>query len=289
MNPRTDTDTDTGTSSPTRHGGLLGDPLPRAVADYYAAIDESRFEEAACAFSDDVLYAVPAADVIETESRQETEGRAALLARFEERGPRPWTHDVLLCTVEGSSCLVEGVSRTADTDEAWASFAASMQLDDGGLVQRYLAYMCTPAVALTPTDAAPREGGATGDAAAALDRYFGALDTGAFEDAAACFSEDVLYSHPPYRHTGIDGNERVVFRGRSDLLRAFEARGRQSFDHRILASIQRDSHCLLEGIVEGLPEGRTGSFVSSLTLDEDGLIRRYVSFYCEPSVRRART
>jgi hypothetical protein len=35
-----------------------------------------------------------------------------------------------------------------------------------------------------------------------------------FADAAACFSEDTLYSHPPYRPTGIDGHDRVEFRGR---------------------------------------------------------------------------
>jgi ketosteroid isomerase-like protein len=273
-------------SGPTQHDSLLGDPLPSAVADYYAAIDDPRVDDAAAACSDDVLYAVAAPNVIETDARWETEGQDALRDRFEQRGVQPWAHDILLCAMEGSSCLVEGVLRRTDRSEVWASFAASMQLDGIGLVRRYLAYLCIPAVELTPAGAAPSNGAAAGDAAAALDRYFGALDAGAFADAAACFSEDVLYSHPPYRHTGIDGNERVSFRGRSELLRAFEARGRQSFDHRILASIQRGPHCLLEGIVEGLPEGGTGSFVSSLTLDGDGLIRRYVSFYCEPSVRR---
>ncbi|HEU0170322.1 MAG TPA: hypothetical protein VFR26_02700, partial [Acidimicrobiales bacterium] len=60
--------------------------------------------------------------------------------------------------------------------------------------------------------------------------------------------------------------------------------GRQSFDHRVTTSIQRGPHGLIEGVVQGLPDGGTGSFVSSLTLDADGLIRRYVSFYCEPAV-----
>ena len=53
-----------------------------------------------------------------------------------------------------------------------------------------------------------------------------------------------------------------------------------------LESIQRGRHCILEGLVEGLPDGRSGSFISSLSLDDDGRIERYVSFYCEPSVAR---
>ena len=119
-----------------------------------------------------------------------------------------------------------------------------------------------------------------------LARYFEALDAGSFNEAAAQFSADVVYSHPPYRHTGIDSDDRLVFRGRDELRAAFTARGKQAFDHRIVAIGQRGPHCLLEGVVEGLPGDRNGSFVSSLTLDADGLIQRYVSFYCEPAVPR---
>ena len=37
--------------------------------------------------------------------------------------------------------------------------------------------------------------------------------------------------------------------------------------------------------MNNLPGSGTGSFISSLSLAEDGTIRRYVSFYCEPGVR----
>ena len=149
-----------------------------------------------------------------------------------------------------------------------------------GLVGRYLAYMTTPAVLPAPSGT----GSAPADAAEVLARYFEALDAGSFDEAANQFSADVVYSHPPYRHTGIDSDDRVVFRGRDQLRAAFTARGKQRFDHRLVAIGQHGAHCLLEGLVEGLPHGGSGSFVSSLTLDGDGRIRRYVSFYCEPSV-----
>ena len=67
-----------------------------------------------------------------------------------------------------------------------------------------------------------------------LARYFEALDAGAFDEAAAQFSADVVYSHPPYRHTGIDSDDRLVFHGRDELRAAFTARGKQNFDHRVV-------------------------------------------------------
>ena len=201
-------------------------------------------------------------------------------AWFDERGPRTHVHHIQLCATDGDAWLLEGVGVEPSSGEAFATFAASVQLDDDGLISRYLSFMTAPSV-----EPAPGRNGMTTEAAAdVLRRYFDALDSGAFEEAADQFSIDVVYSHPPYRHTGIDGNERVVFRGRDELLAAFKKRGQQSFDHRVLAIAQRGRHCVLEGVVEGLPDDRNGSFISSLTLDGNGLIERYVSFYCEPAV-----
>ena len=160
---------------------------------------------------------------------------------------------------------------------------ASVQLDDDGLINRYLSYMTTPAVVPAPSGTGPPPA----DAAEVLERYFEALDTGAFDEAADQFSADVVYSHPPYRHTGIDSDDRIVFHGREQLRAAFTARGKQSFDHRVVAIGRSGPFCLLEGRVEGLPDGGGGSFISSLTLDGDGRIQRYVSFYCEPSISRS--
>ena len=261
----------------------LGDPLPKPLMAYLAAIDDGRFTDAAAPFGDHGLYAVALPGGIETEPRTETVGRRPLEARFEERGAKPWRHEVVLCATEGRDVLLEGVL-VADTREPVATFVASATLGSEDQLDRYLAFSCDGARDPVPTDVPADDEPAA--ALAVLHRYFDALDAGRFTDAAACFSTDVLYSHPPYKHTGIDGSDRIEFRGRDELLAAFEARGRASFDHDIVACIQRGPHCLLEGVVRGLPDDGTGSFISSLSLAGDGTIRRYVSFYCEPGVRR---
>jgi ketosteroid isomerase-like protein len=259
----------------------IGDPVPPALAAYYRDLDAGRLHQAAGHFATDAVYAIPWAGGVETDPRQVFRGRGELGAWFDERGARDDRHCIQLCVHEGDSCLVEGQGVDRVTNQPFATFVASAQLGDDGLIDRYLAYRAGPQLDPRSVEGVP------GDALAVLDRYFEALDSGAFAEAAEQFSADVVYSHPPYRHTGIDGNERVVFRGREQLLAAFTARGRQSFDHRIVASGQRGPHCLVEGLVEGLPGGRTGSFISSFTLGNDGRIRRYTSFYCEPSLARA--
>lgn len=264
---------------------LMTDPLPPSLATYYAALDDGRMTDAAAAFAPDACFAGPAPAVIETDPRVLSVGRAAIRARFEGRGPRTDVHDILVCVHDARSCLLEGVSRDGTDGTALASFVASAQLDGAGLVTRYLAFATTSVIA--PYEA-PADSSV--DALALLDRYFHALDAGDFDAAAACFSDDTLYSHPPYKHTGLDGFERVEFVGRAHLLEAFRARGQASFDHRIVAGMQRGPHALVEGLVENLPASsthRTGSFISNLTLDDQGLIRRYATFYCEPSVPRA--
>jgi ketosteroid isomerase-like protein len=186
---------------------------------------------------------------------------------------------LVLAARHNASLLVEGTR--VRQSEPVATFVASVRFGTDGRIERYLEFGCRGA-----RDPLPR-GAATdlhGDTAVAdvVDRYFHALDVGDFAGAADCFSDDVLYSHPPYRHTGIDGHERVEFRGRPALLAAFERRGRTAFDHHVSVYAQHGAHGLIEGRVDGLPDGTFGSFVSSLSLDDTGRIRRYLSFYCEP-------
>jgi len=259
-----------------------GDPLPPSLETYYAELDAGHIKEASSQFSTGVRYALPPLVGAETDARRVIEGRDDLLAWFEERGSKTYVHRLELCVHQGASCLVEGVGVESSTGEIIGTFVASAELDEDGLIDRYLSYRTSPSTETAPAG----DGAAPADAADVLHRYFDALDAGAFDEAADQFSEGVVYSHPPYRHTGLDGHERVVFRGRPELRAAFTARGRQSFDHRLLVIGQRGPRCLVEGIVEGLPNGRDGSFISSLTLDGDGRIQRYLSFYCEPAVPR---
>ncbi len=261
----------------------IGDPVPEAIGGYLAAIDTADADLAASWFAVDGRYAVPSPGAHETDPRTETVGASSLRDRFYARGRQPWRHVVTACVLGGDDGFIEGVTADRRTDGA-GGFAASFRLDSDGRIERYLAYATVDLPDQIPTDLAPDLRPA--DAIEVVERYFRALDDGRFEEAAACFSEDTMYSHPPYRHTGIDGAHRVVFRGRTDLLTAFRARGRTSFDHDVLVAIQRGPHCLFEGVVHGLPDDGDGSFVSSLSLAADGTIRRYVSFYCEPAVAR---
>ena len=177
------------------------------------------------------------------------------------RGERP---EIVVRAEAGRDVLVEG--RLPD-----ATVAASFQLDGDGAIVRGLAFRTRPVES-------PRSSGSNGhDARSVLDAYLERLEAGEFAAAADCFSEDALYSHPPYAA----GGERVDVHGRKALRALFEERGRQPWRHRILVAIQVGADCLLEGDVHGL-----GSFISSVSLARDGHICRYVSFYTEPAVPR---
>jgi hypothetical protein len=262
---------------------LIGDPQPEALARYFSAIDDRRFEDATACFSAEVLFAIPPRGAAEVDARRECRGRPAMIEWFSDRGSRRSRHQVLLSMVVGTSCMIEGLVHDPAVGGEPSTFASSLQLDGAGLISRYLSYMCAPAVVPGP---ASDGDGPYASAAAILNEYFDALEAGEFEDAAGHFSEGVLYSHPPYRHSGITDPGRISFRGREELVEGFRRRGKQAFRHRILAQAQRGPNCLIEGKVDELPEGRTGSFLSSLSLDQDGRIQRYVSFYCEPAVAR---
>jgi len=262
----------------------LGDPLPASVAGYCTALDAGRVDDAVAAFSGDAIYAVPRPAAGETDPRRVIEGRAALRSYLVERGQRPTRHRFLFSAREGSACLVEGLIEGTREGVPVSTFAFSVELAADGLITRYLAHVCSP-----PVEPWPRPGGAApADAAGLVTRYFAALQAGRFEDAAACFAEDVTYSHPPYHHTGIHTTARSVYRGRAELLDSFRRRGTTVYRHRVDVSIQRGPNCMFESTVLDLPGGGFGSAVASLSLDPDGLIARYVAFYCEPGVQRAR-
>ena len=169
------------------------------------------------------MVAVPG--VVETGPRTETVGPAALLERLIERGPKPWRHVLSLCVADGVDALVEGVL-VADTGVATSSFVASARISGDGLLERYLAFSCPGARDPLPMD----DGAATvpADAATAVRGYFTALDAGRFAKAASHFSDDVLYSHPPYKHTA----PIRVFRAPSECL----VRGAHAADTRTAGS-----------------------------------------------------
>jgi hypothetical protein len=173
---------------------------------------------------------------------------------------------------------------------ALGSFCASVRFDEAGRIDRYLEYSCPEEIRPTPA-ASVRDGvwsPAGDDAFEALDRYFIALDESRFRDAADVFSVDALYSHPPYTdQPDLPGTRRVDFVGCDALYQdSFSKRSPHALIHRVLDGVQRGPHCIVEGIVQGLPDGATVSFLSSLTMDSDATIRRYASWCSRPGVSR---
>jgi hypothetical protein len=222
------------------------------------------------AFAPQAMYAYWDGTGEETAPRAITidpEGIGVALARW----PAP---EVLVCVQEGRDCFVEG--RLGDG----ATFVAALQLAAGGTIARCLSFEC-PAVEPSPSWGA-RSAHPAGSGRAVLDRYFASLTAGDFEGACACFSEDCLYSHPPYSA----GAPRAEFHGRAELLAGFQGvRGaRPSRSPRIVCCVQNGPDCFIEGVVDGDPPG--GSFVSSVSLGAGGLIRRYVAFYSDSRVPR---
>jgi SnoaL-like domain len=223
----------------------MGPPL--AVATLLEALGEGRVNDAAGAFEDDALYAYPNGDD-ETAERSTARGRDAIRRALAARSPEH--PEPIVCVQAGSDCFVEG-------RVVAATFVVSVQLGADGAIARLLSFRPT------------------------LDRYFRHLTAGEFAAACACFSEDCLYSHPPYS----PGAPRAEFRGRGELLAGFEqTRGVRPARPEIVCCLQRGSECFIEGVVGGIENG--GSFVSSVSLDRDGLIRRYAAFYSKSRVPR---
>jgi ketosteroid isomerase-like protein len=251
---------------------------PAAVRTLLEALGAGDLDAAVAAVPDGALSALPGSDGPETAprviARDQRELRDALGPAFGERRA-----EVLSCVTTGDdNCLVEG--RLVDDQRLAAeTFLAGLQLRDGRIA-RLLVYTC-PLVEPSRSWDGGSANDAPGDARAIIDRYFEHLDASEFEAAAACFSPDALYSHPPYG----PGHPRAEFRGRDELLAGFRRRGpKPDRDHHIDLSPQRGTECFLEGYT--IDEPRGGTFISSLSLDPDGLIQRYLAVYCEPIVPR---
>jgi hypothetical protein len=221
-------------------------------------------------FADDALYAYWDGNGDETEVRSIARGPDEIARVLEMSGAGRL--EPLVALEDGRNRFVEG--RLA---EPAATFVAAMQLDADGAITRCLSFHCTPVEPpAVSAEAAP------GDALAILERYFRHLVAGELAEACECFSGDCLYSHPPY----VPGGPRVEFRGREELLEGFRTtRGPRSSRPEIICCVQRGADCFIEGVVDAR-DGPKGSFVSTASLDADGLIHRYVAFYTSSRVPR---
>jgi hypothetical protein len=116
--------------------------------------------------------------------------------------------------------------------------------------------------------------GTAPEARAAFERYFAALQASRFEQAAARFSQDAVWSHPPYPGSP----DRELARGRRELVDIFiNKRGSSPVVQLITGFWQSGDTVFLEGVVEGIPNG--GSFVGTGQMTSSGEVSRYVAFY----------
>ena len=175
-------------------------------------------------FSRDAVYAVPLPGDVETAPRDVTTGSAALLDALRRRadggpcGTSPSSASPTAPTPSSRErCAIPRVGRSRPT------CAASAPVPTVSSTGSSPSPAPVPAILSRPTSTTSIE---PADASAVVRDYFADLDGGRFAAAAARFSADVLYSHPPYQHTGIDDPGRIEFRGRPALLAAFDRRGK---------------------------------------------------------------
>ena len=244
--------------------------LPSALHRYLTAISAGDLDDALRHTSPDVASALPpAGDHVETSARRQLTGREAL------RDALPGSFGdgavtVLMAAGAGDHWLLEGRVESDPAETLVASFTVR---DD--LITRQLVFRCE-LVGRPPGAQAATEH----DALAAVERYFEHLEAADMPAAAECFSPDTVYSHPPYKHAPEEG--RAEFRGRAELLAGFERRGFRTVHHDLLVGAQHGSHFLVEGCTDDPPDG--ASFLSSVTLDADGRIDRYVALMTQPRV-----
>jgi hypothetical protein len=179
---------------------------------------------------------------------------------------RPSSVTIVSVSDSDDACWAE-VTRCANGDSETCFVA--LTYDGGGRVCRVV-WLRAPLVSASEVIESRR----TPDGLPILERYFGELQDSRFREAAACFTVDTLYSHPPYG----GGTERVLYRGRQALERGFVIdRGPSPVRQVITAFSQQGDRAFVEGVVEGIPSG--GTFFSTAQITSGGEIARYVAFY----------
>ena len=118
-----------------------------------------------------------------------------------------------------------------------------------------------------------------------LDRYFDAIDSGDVDGTTAAFADGALYIRPSL---SVPGALEVV-RGRDELRRFFEDRGKKPFRHVVESCLVEATECFAEGVA--LQDGeRIASFLVHASFDGDGLITRYFALMGGvPDERRSST
>ena len=181
----------------------------------------------------------------------------------------------VVATAPGERACWAEITRCGEADPE--TCVAGLTYDATGAVSR-LVWLRAPLVPVLEVN------GGLGalDARAILESYFADLMRSRFRQAAAHFTVDTLYSHPPYEGR----TERVLFRGREALRRGFVTeRGHSRVRQVVTGFWQRDHRVFIEGVIEGIPDG--GTFFSTAEISSEGEIARYVAFYSRSRIPSA--
>lgn len=117
-------------------------------------------------------------------------------------------------------------------------------------------------------------------------RYFRAVEAGDVGGAAACFSEDAVYSHPPLAPA--EGTPpgptppRVEARGREGVAAFLRERGKRNVVHEVTTVARAGDVVFVEGVAHRGDGTPFASFVSVARVDGDGLIRHYSAYTATP-------
>ena len=158
-----------------------------------------------------------------------------------------------------TSCWAE-VTRAGDREPP-ETCIVGLTCDEVGAVSR-LVWLRAPLAPPWNDD----EEASVADGRPVLERYLADLQQSRFREAAAHFTADTLYSHPPYA----GGTERVLFQGREALANGFATERGPSPVRQVITD-------LWQRVIEGIPNG--GTFFSTAQITSGGEIARYVAFY----------
>src|SRR5690242_279991 len=123
---------------------VIGDRVPAPVAAYFDALDARRFEDAAAQLAAGVLIALPPRGGHEVDPRRVARGREAAREMLALGAPGGARHQVIMCVGQDRSWYVEGLLRDPQDGRPVRTFVGHFDLDDGGLIGRYVAFACEP-------------------------------------------------------------------------------------------------------------------------------------------------
>ena len=204
-------------------------------------------------------------------------GRADAVSLLNSDRSRWGVPATLLRCARGNAHYLEG---SVTTSETVSEVSASVRVASGQ-VTGLLIYRHPPTP--RPQERSTRRAPDPSLAEDAVHRYLANLESGRIDAAAACFTPDAVYSFPPRSPDGARG----VAIGREAIHEAFRARGTNTARHQVqtVAAADDGVQYVIDGRVVGLPGGSTASFLSSMSISDEGQITRYIARMYTPEVQ----